>query len=129
MQDKNGEGMISLLIVADQPAMRKGLQMRLSAEPDLSVVGEALDGETALNLALSLCPDIVLIDADMPHNQGIATAETIHQICPNSRVIIISIHDDALLCQRAQDASAAAFVTKSLPANTLIDAIRQVAQP
>ena len=121
--------MISLLIVADQAAMRKGLHMRLTAEPDLCVVGEALDDETALNLALSLCPDIVLIDTDMQHSQGIAIAETLHHACPNTRVIIISIHDDALLCQRAQDASAAAFVTKSLPANTLIDAIRQVAQP
>jgi DNA-binding NarL/FixJ family response regulator len=103
--------------------------MRLAAEPDLSVVGEAVDSEAAINLALSLCPDIVLIDADMPHSQGIATAEKLHQVCPNTRVIILSIHDDALLCKRAQDAYAAAFVTKSLPADTLINTIRQVAQP
>jgi len=119
--------MIRLLIVADQPAMLKGLHMRLAAEPDLSVIGEALDSETALNLATSLCPDIVLIDADMPHNQGIATAEALHQGCPKARVIILSIHDDALLCKRAQDAYAAAFVIKSLPADTLLTAIRQVA--
>jgi two-component system, NarL family, nitrate/nitrite response regulator NarL len=121
--------MINLLIVADQPAMRKGLHMRLAAEPDLCVVGEALDCETALSLAIALCPDIVLIDADMPHSQGIATAEALHQACPNTRVIILSIHDDAQLYKRAHDAYAAAFITKSLPADTLINAIRQVAQP
>lgn len=119
--------MIRLLIVADQPAMRKGLHMRLAAEPDLSVIGEALDCEAALNLTTSLCPDIVLIDADMPRDQGIATAEALHQVCPQARVIILSIHDDAQLCQRAQEAYAAAFVTKSLPAETLLTTIRQVA--
>src|SRR5512143_4314727 len=54
--------MIRLLIVDDQPAVRKGLQMRLAVEPDLSVVGEASDGEVAVELAQALGPDIVLMD-------------------------------------------------------------------
>jgi len=51
--------------------VRKGLQMRLEAEPDLSVVGEASDGEVAVELARVLCPDIVLMDVEMPHMDGL----------------------------------------------------------
>src|SRR5512137_1337543 len=84
--------MIRLLIVDDQPAVRKGLQMRLEVEPDLSVVGEASDGEIAVELARALGPDIVLMDVEMPHMDGIAAADAIHSSCPNTPVIILSIH-------------------------------------
>src|SRR5512137_2901023 len=87
--------MIRLLIVDDQPAVRRGLQMRLAVEPDLSVVGEAADGEAALALAQEVCPDVVLMDVEMPHMDGIAAANALRRICPDISVIMLSIHDDA----------------------------------
>ena len=118
--------MIRLLIVDDQPAVRKGLQMRLEAEPDLSVIGQAPDGEVAVELAQALGPDIVLMDVEMPHMNGIAAAEAIHLICPNSLVVILSIHDDAHMRECAENAGAAAFVLKAAPADMLLAAIRQL---
>ena len=118
--------MIRLLIVDDQPAVRKGLHMRLEAEPDLMVVGEAPDGEAALELAQALGPDIVLMDVEMPHMDGIAAAHALQSICPNISVIMLSIHDDARTRTCADKAGAAAFVPKAVPADLLLATIRQV---
>ena len=122
-----GAEMIRLLIVDDQPAVRKGLHIRLAAESDLSVIGEAADGEAALDLAQSLCPDVVLMDVQMPHMDGIAAASALHTLCPRTSVIMLSIHDDARTRARAEDAGAVAFVAKSVPPDMLLETIRQVA--
>jgi DNA-binding NarL/FixJ family response regulator len=121
-----GAEMIRLLIVEDQPAVRQGLQMRLSAEPDFEVIGEAADGQTALDLVNRLCPDVVLMDVEMPCGDGIATTRALHLISPSTEVIILSLHDDACTQARAKQAGAAAFVGKSMPTETLLTTIRQV---
>ena len=119
--------MIRLLIVDDEPAVRKGLRMRLAAEPDLSVIGEAPDGQTALDLARDLCPDVVLMDVEMPRMDGIAATSALHALCPRTSVIMLSIHDDARTRSLAEDAGAIAFVAKSVPIAMLLATIRQVA--
>ena len=119
--------MIRLLIVDDQWAVRQGLHMLLTAEPDLQVVGEASDGEGALSLAQTLNPDVVLMDVEMPHADGIATTQALRAACPHAAVIMLSIHDDAHTRERAEHAGAAAFVSKSMPAQVLLATIRQVA--
>lgn len=120
--------MIYLLIVADQPSVRKGLKMRLAAEIDFSVIGEASDSAVALELAQSLCPDIVLIDMDMPSMDGIALTSDLHRVCPQASVIVLSIQDDVSTCAQAQNAGAAAFIVKSMPGDVLLSTIRQFAQ-
>lgn len=101
--------------------------MRLAVEPDLLVVGEAADGETALKQAAVLCPDIALIDVDMPHENGLAMANSLHALCPEVAIIILSIHDDDATQAQAVASGAAAFVAKCLPAETLLAKIREVA--
>ncbi len=101
--------------------------MRLAAEPDLCVVGDAVDGETALDLAISLSPDVVLMDVEMPGADGVTITRALHSICPHTAVIMLSIHDDPLTRARAADAGAAAFVAKFMPADTLLATIRQMA--
>ena len=118
--------MIRILIVDDQPAVRKGLQMRLEAEPDLTVIGEASDGEAAVELAQALGPDVVLMDVEMPHMDGIAAANALRRTCPDICVIMLSIHDDAGTRTCAEQAGAAAFVPKYVPTDRLLAAIRQV---
>jgi DNA-binding NarL/FixJ family response regulator len=119
--------MIRLLIVDDQSAVRQGLQMLLTAEPDLQVVGEASDGEVALSLAQALNPDVVLMDVEMPHMDGIAATHALQSICPNISVIMLSIYDDARTRLYAEEAGAAAFVPKCVPTDRLLATIRQVA--
>ena len=100
--------------------------MRLAAESDLSVIGDASDAQTAVDMSAALHPDVVLMDVEMPHDD--ATANALDLICQQAPVIILlSMHDDALTRARAKEAGAAAFVAKSMPADTLLSAIRQVA--
>lgn len=120
--------MIRILVVGDQPAVRQGLCMRFAAEPDLCVVGEAADSESGLFLATTLYPDIILIDVDMLHIDVISLVKTLHSACPRVPIILISMYDDALTFKQAKKAGAAAFVAKSLPADTLLATIRQFAQ-
>jgi DNA-binding NarL/FixJ family response regulator len=120
--------MIRLLIVEDQPDVRKGLHMRLNAEADLAVIGEAVSGEAALVLAPLLRPDVVLMDVEMPRMDGITATKELHLILPGTAIIISTIYDDARTRARAQEAGAAAFITKSMPVTMLLAAIRQVAQ-
>ena len=116
--------MIRLLIVEDQAIVSKGMQMRLAAEPDFLVLGETASSEEALNLATSLCPDVVLIDMDMPQIDGVALATKLHFYCPQTSVIFLSMKDDMVTSERAAQAGVAALVGKFLPADTLLAQIR-----
>jgi DNA-binding NarL/FixJ family response regulator len=117
--------MIRILLIDDEPAIRKGLRMRLEAEPDMWVIGEAANGETALTLASALGPDAALIDFQMPHVDGITTAKALHTICPYVAVIMLSMHDDTATRALAEDAGVSAFVTKRANMQELLVAIRQ----
>jgi DNA-binding NarL/FixJ family response regulator len=124
----NGAVMIRLLIVENQPGVRQGLQMRLSAEADFTVIGEAADGAAAVDLAILLRPDVVLMDVDMPRLDGIATVSALRSLCPHASIIMLSFQDDTHTRTLAEQAGAAAFVAKSMPADALLTAIRQVSR-
>ena len=119
--------MIRLLVVDDEPAVRKGLHMRLAAEPDFEVVGEAGDGETAVALAQTLHPDVVLMDIAMPQKNGITATQELHTMFPQIAVIVLSMYDDASTQERAERAGAIAFVPKRVPTDMLMAMIRQAA--
>ena len=120
--------MIRLLLVDDQPAVRRGLGMRLHMEPDIQIVGEASTGTEALSKVQALSPDVVLMDVEMPEMDGIEATTSLCMANPQSAVVILSIHDDALTRRRAQAAGAVAFVEKRGATDTLLAAIRQAAR-
>ncbi len=100
--------------------------MRLAAEPDMAVVGEAADGQTALALAAAVLPDIVLMDFHMPHMDGVATTKALHSVYPHAAVIMLTIHDDAAAQACAESAGVSAFITKRASMKDLLAAIRQL---
>ena len=119
--------MIRLLLVDDQPVVRRGLRVRFQLEPDMQVVGEASTGREALTLAQTLAPDVVLLDIKMPDMDGIETTVALKTVVPQSAVVILSIHTDRQTRMRARTAGAVAFVEKRGTTDTLLSAIRQAA--
>lgn len=115
---------IRIVVVDDQPLVRRGLVMRLALENDLSVVGEAHTGGEALDLIAQLHPDVVLMDVAMPGMDGLTAVETLHAAHNPTRVIILTIHDDPVMRARALAAGVAAFIGKHEPTERLLSAIR-----
>ena len=125
LQSTTGVVMIRLLIVEDRPGVGQGLRMLFDAESDLSVIGEAADDAAALALTAALGPDVVLMDVEQRRMDGIAATTALHQAFPRTPIVMLSIDDDACARARADGAGAAAFVSKLMPAETLLTAIRQ----
>jgi DNA-binding NarL/FixJ family response regulator len=115
--------MISVLVVDDQPAVRAGLVLILGSAPDIEVVGEASDGEQAVDLAARLNPDVVLMDVRMPRLDGIAATRRI-----GADVLILTTFDLDEYVFGALRAGAAGFVLKDIDADGLVEAVRLVAR-
>jgi two-component system nitrate/nitrite response regulator NarL len=118
---------IRLLLVDDQPAVRRGLRMRFALEPDLEVIGEAGDATEAISLAQTLGPDVVLMDVDMSDIDGILAIAMLRQVAPHSTAVIFTLYDDAAMRARVRGAGAAAFVAKHQTEEALLVAIRRAA--
>ena len=122
---------IRVLLVDDQPLFRRGVRMLIDSQPDLTVVGEASDGEEAVTAATECSPDVVLMDIRMPHVDGIAGTRGIMSAAadasrPAPRVIVLTTFDldDAAL--RAIRAGASGFLLKDAEPEFLLAAIRAV---
>src|SRR5436305_6008836 len=102
--------MIRLLLVDDQPAVRRGLGIRFHLESDIQIVGEASTGREALSMVQALSPDVVLMDVEMPEMDGIEATAALRRADSSSAIVILSIHDDMQTRTRAQAAGAVAFV-------------------
>lgn len=120
--------MIRLILVDDQENIRQGLRMRLALEADLQVIGEANNGEEAIALTSKLHPDVIIMDVEMPIIDGISAAQIIHEeLGAKSRIVVLSIHNNARIRERAFAAGAAAYVEKHGNLDNLLAAIRSVA--
>ena len=118
---------IRLVLADDEAMVRSGLRLILDAETDIEVVGEAQDGEEALELTRRRRPDVLLMDIRMPGLDGIAAAERLIEEDASTRVLLLTTfgHDDYLF--RALRAGTSGFLLKSAPAEDLVRAIRTVA--
>jgi DNA-binding NarL/FixJ family response regulator len=116
--------MIRLLLVDDQPAVRRGLRMRLALEADFLVAGEAEDGTSALALVSELRPDVVLMDAQMPGMDGMIATLALRAAFPDTAVVILSLHDDEATRKQAATAGATAFLSKQAADTALVDVLR-----
>lgn len=122
-----GKKTIRVLLVDDQPQVRRGLKMRLGLEPDVEIAGEAGDGAAAVALADELRPDIVLMDVEMPGMDGISATQELRAVAPHSAVVILTLYDDAATRARAKEAGAASFVAKHEVEETLLTSICRTA--
>lgn len=118
---------IRLLLADDQEMIRQALGALLALEPDFEVVASVGRGDEVTAAALSHRPDVALLDIDMPGLDGLAAAAVLTAQAPGCRVIILTTFGRTGYLRRAMEAGAVGFVVKDAPADTLADAIRQVA--
>lgn len=117
---------IRVLLVDDHGIVREGLRQVLLADDDFDVVGEAANGVQALDIAERVRPDVVLLDLTMPGDSGLVVAQKLRQEVPNSRVLILSVHDDAEYVLESVRAGAHGYLRKDTTPADLRAAIRAV---
>ena len=117
---------IKVLIADDHSLIRKGLEQVLELENDIEVIGEASNGKEAVEQAMKLNPDVVLMDINMPVQNGVyAIRELKEKGCP-ARIIVLTIHDDREYLVEAIRIGAAGYIMKDADVDHLIKAIRDV---
>lgn len=117
---------IRVVIVDDDAFVRSYLQMKLSAYNDISIVGEAVDGESAIELATELKPDVVLMDIGLPGMTGITSTNKIKSVTPATRVLMVTSRDSSEDIFSAFENGAEGYYLKTNSNKALIDAIRTV---
>lgn len=117
---------IRILVVDDHQIMREGLRSMLESEGEFEVVGEAMDGEVAVELSSSAQPDVILMDINMPKLNGVDATRRIKHRFPDIVVIGLSMHEDPQLEQLMYEAGASAYLSKGTASVTVCDTIRQL---
>lgn len=119
--------MIRVITADDQALIRGGLKMILGAQPDITVVAEAVDGLQAIDLATRQHPDIVLMDIRMPRMDGIEATRRLVEAIPETRVVILTTFGLDRYVYEGLQAGASGFVLKDSPPSELVHAVRVVA--
>lgn len=117
---------IRVVLADDQAMVRSGFRMVITPQRDLQVVGEAADGQQALDLAVRLRPDVVVMDIRMPHMDGIAATAQITRLAPATKVLILTTFDVDEYVVDGLNAGASGFLLKDATAPELLSAIRAV---
>ncbi len=115
---------IRLLLVDDHAILRSGLRSLLNAEPDMEVVGEGANGRQAVQQAVQLQPDVIVMDISMPEMDGLRAAEEIHALKVPSRIVFLTVHADEDYLFQTLKVGASGYVLKSSADSELMDAIR-----
>jgi DNA-binding NarL/FixJ family response regulator len=115
-----------IVLADDMAVVRQGVRAMLNGVDDVEIVGEAADGQEAVQLARELKPDAVLIDQDMPHCDGIEATRTLKQAIPDVEVIVMTDHLDDQKALQATEAGATGYILKDIPGPNLAAAVRSV---
>jgi two-component system, NarL family, invasion response regulator UvrY len=124
---KDNKNQVSVLLVDDHAVVREGYRRLLERHRDIAVIGEAVDAATAHSLFCSLDPQIVVMDITLPGTSGIEAMQRMLVYRPDARVLIFSMHEDAIFARRALQAGAFGYVTKASAPHVLVDGVLSVA--
>jgi DNA-binding NarL/FixJ family response regulator len=119
---------IQVMIVDDHPVFRQGLRNVLAVHEDLCIVGEATDGPEAVERALELKPDVVVMDINLPTLNGLQATRKLKARCQDVNVIMLTAYDDEEQIYHAIRAGAASYYCKDVSPEHLVDVIRHVSQ-
>jgi len=116
-----------VLVVDDHTVIRRGIQSILRSWPEWEISGEASSGEEAIELTKALQPDIVLMDISMPGMGGLEATKLIRKICPQAKILLLTLHDSPEWAETALRAGARGYVLKSDSERELLKALTVVA--
>jgi two-component system response regulator NreC len=117
---------IRVLLADDHTILRAGLKMMLNIQPDIEVIGEASDGKQAIAEAQRLSPDVILMDITMPECNGIEATRQVKRILPDTRVLVLTMHENEEYLFQVLRAGASGYILKEAADTELISAIRSV---
>jgi DNA-binding NarL/FixJ family response regulator len=119
--------MIKIMIADDHPVVRSGLRALLSSQPDFEIAGEANNGEEAARLAISLVPDLILMDLQMPILGGIGAIKQIRDKLPAANILVLTTYETDADILLALEAGAKGYLLKDTPPEQLFQAVRSAA--
>jgi DNA-binding NarL/FixJ family response regulator len=119
---------IRIVVADDHAILRAGLRSMLSVQSDMEVVAEAVDGEDALAKVVETIPDILLLDLSMPKVGGLAIIPKVRARCPDTRVLVLTMHDDQAYLRSVLEAGGSGYIVKRAADTELLAAIRAVSQ-
>ncbi len=119
---------ISVLLVDDHALVRRGFRRMLEDDPEIKVVGEASDGEEAVRLAITLRPNVTVMDCALPEFSGIEATRRIRGALPEARILMLSMHAEETLVRQAMDAGARGYILKNALDLDLVAAVRSVSE-
>jgi two-component system, NarL family, response regulator NreC len=117
---------IRLMLVDDHQVVRVGLKTFLQTQNDLEVVAEASDGEEAVNRALEVQPDVILMDITMPGVDGLEATRRLRVLCPKCLILALTVHDDKQYFMQMLAAGASGYITKQAAGDDLVSAIHTI---
>ena len=117
---------VRVLLVDDHAVVREGYRRLLERTPEIEVVAEAATGEDAYRVFCELTPDVVVMDINLPGMSGIEAARRMLAREPDARILVFSMHEDALFGSRALQAGARGYVTKASAPEVLVEAVKAV---
>jgi DNA-binding NarL/FixJ family response regulator len=118
---------IRVLLAEDHETVREGLKLLLESQSDMEVLGEVANGRAAVQQALALKPDVVVMDIAMPEANGLVATRELKQASPRTAVVVLTRHDDDAYVQELLGAGASGYVLKRSPSAELLAAIRAAA--
>jgi len=117
---------IRIVIADDHAVVREGTRTLLERESDMQVVGEARDGEEAVNLIEKLKPDVAILDISMPKLSGIEVTKRVKRSLPSLAVLILTVYDNDEYVFALLEAGAAGYLLKDIPGIEIVEAVRSV---
>lgn len=119
---------VRILLADDHTITREGTRLLLAGEPDLEIVGEAIDGEEAVALAQTLRPEILLLDISMPRLNGVQVAQFLRRTIPDMSIVVLTGYDNEQYARALVRLGVRGYLPKSASSRELVDALRTIAK-
>jgi DNA-binding NarL/FixJ family response regulator len=127
MTEASTKQRVRVVLIDDHAVVREGYRRLLERTEDIEVIGEAGTGEEAYRLICDLKPDVAVLDISLPGIGGIEVVRRVMARDPHQKILVFSMHEDAVFSSRALQAGARGYVTKSAAPETLVEAVRLIA--